>query len=331
MVTQRKIKEAAGTSMCMTQHIPHSSGEFAPVRPLSLRGRLCLALSRPALRRPVPRQMAAMDDYRAYRDASLATSWARFSDADIDGRDVLDFGCGNGPLSLFLAATRQPRSVTGVDLYPDAIARAEAALSHMDTQPTMPVRFLVGTAARIPVADAAADTLLAFDCLEHVMDPAAILAEWHRVLRPGGKALIEWYPYAGPHGPHMDSLIPIPWAHHIFGQRAMFETCERLYDDPAFQPRHWDMDGEGRKLPNKWRQWRSFAEQGYINELSARDFRRIARMAGFSIVRFDRHGVLSNRRAIAPLTRVLAHVPGLRELLTSHVIVELRKNAPGVQ
>lgn len=295
-------------------------------RAMSLRGRLCLAFARPHLKRPVPQQMARMADYQAYRDGSLSVSWARFSDADVNGKDVLDFGCGNGPLSLFLATTRAPRSITGVDLYADAIARAEASLATIDPAPAMPVRFLVGGHGGMPVADQCADTLLAFDCLEHVMDPAAILAEWHRVLRPGGKALVEWYPYAGPHGPHMDSLIPIPWAHHIFGQRAMFETCEALYDDPAFQPRHWDLDATGAKLPNKWRQWRSFAEQGYINELSTRDFRRMAKAAGFSFARYERHGVLSNKPALAPVTRALTRVPGIADLVTSHVIVELRRD-----
>jgi SAM-dependent methyltransferase len=297
-----------------------------PQIPMSLRGRLCLALSRPHLARPIPAAMAAMDGYRAYRDGSLAASWSRFSDADVDGRDVLDFGCGNGPLSLYLAATRSPRSITGVDLYADAIARAQTALAGMDSAPAMPVRFRIGGADGMPVPDGSADTLLAFDCLEHVMDPAAILAEWHRVLRPGGKALIEWFPYAGPHGPHMDSLIPIPWAHHIFGERAMFEACAALYDDPAFQPRHWDRDASGQKLPNKWRQWRSFAQQGYINQLSVNAFRGMARNAGFSIVRFDRHGVLSNRARIAPVTRALARLPLLGTFVTSHVIVELRRD-----
>jgi len=297
-----------------------------PHRPISLRGRLCLALCRPALKRPMPEQTATIDDYQAWRNAALAASWARFSDADVNGRDVLDFGCGNGPLSLFLAATRSPGSITGVDLYAEAIARAQAALARMDPAPAMPVRFLVGADSGMPVDDASADTLLAFDCLEHVMDPEAILAEWHRVLRPGGKALIEWFPYAGPWGPHMESGIPIPWAHHLFGQRAMFETAERLYDDPDFKPRHWDLDAGGNKLPNKWRQWRSFAEQGYINELSTRDFRRMTAKAGFSFVRYERHGVLSNKPLIAPVTRALSHLPLVADLITSHVIVELRKD-----
>lgn len=293
--------------------------------PLSLRGRLCLALSRPALDRPVPDSTFAIDDYQAWRSASLAASWSRFADVDVDGRDVLDFGCGNGPLTLFLAATRRPHSITGVDLYPDAITRARAALAAMDPAPAMPVAFVVGSDSHIPLGDASMDTLLAFDCLEHVMDPAAVLAEWRRVLRPGGKVLIEWFPYAGPYGPHMEALIPIPWAHLLFGQRALFEAAERLYDDPRFQPRHWDRDDRGNKLPNKWRQWRSFAEQGYINELSERAFRTIAEASGFVVERYDRHGLFSTRPALAPLFRVAARLPLIGERLTSHILVELRR------
>lgn len=293
---------------------------------LSLRGRLCLALCRPALRQSAPEAAPDADDYASWRNASLSASWARFSDAHVDGRDVLDFGCGAGPLSLFLAATRSPRSITGVDLYARDIDRARAALARMTPAPAMPVDFRLGDPARIPVDDASADTLLAFDCLEHVMEPAAILAEWRRVLRPGGRVLIEWFPYAGPYGPHMNTLIPIPWAQYIFGQRAMFEAAEALYDDPAFVPRHWDRDATGAKLPNKWRQWRSFAEQGYINELSERDFRRMAHDAGFRFTRFERHGVMSNRPGIAPVSRIAAHLPGIGPFITSHVLVEMQRD-----
>ena len=296
----------------------------APARPHSLRGQLCYALARPALRRPVAAQTAAIAEYQAWRDSTLAASWSRFSNADINGRDVIDFGCGNGPLSLYLAETLRPKSLTGVDLYADAIDRARVALATMS--PTMPVQFLVGDANEIPAPDQSFDTLLAFDCLEHVMEPEVILADWHRVLRTGGKALIEWFPYQGPWGPHLESLIPIPWAHFLFGQRAMFEAAEALYDDPAFQPRHWDLDPSGNKLPNKWRQWRSFAEQGYINELSTTAFRRMVAKLGFSIVRYERHGILSNVRAIAPITRALSHIPLIGDYLTSHVLVELRRD-----
>lgn len=278
------------------------------------------------LKRPVAAETAAINDYQVWRNASLAQSWARFSDADVDRRDVLDFGCGNGPLSLFLAATRDPESITGVDLYVEAIERARAALAVMEPQPAVPVRFIVGGADGMPLAEAAYDTILAFDCLEHVMEPQAILGEWARVLRPGGKVLIEWFPFRGPFGPHMDALIPLPWAHVLFGERALFEACEALYDDPAFQPRHWDLDARGEKLPNKWRQWRSFSEQGYVNELTTAQFRAMAAKVGFRFIRFERHGLFSSRPSLGRFTRVLARIPWLGEYLTSHVIVELQKN-----
>lgn len=277
------------------------------------------------LGRPVAAQTAAIEDYQAWRNASLAKSWARFSDTDVDRRDVLDFGCGNGPLSLFLAMTRDPESITGVDLYVEAVERARRNLAALDPAPVAPVRFVVGGAEGMPLADAAYDSILAFDCLEHVMEPEAILAEWARVLRPGGKVLIEWFPFRGPFGPHMDALIPIPWAHVLFGERALFEACEALYDDPAFQPRHWDLDALGDKLPNKWRQWRRFAEQGYVNELTTAQFRELAAKAGFRFLRFERHGLFGNRPVLRKVTGVLARLPWAGEYLTSHVIVELQK------
>ena len=85
------------------------------------------------------------------------------------------------------------------------------------------------------------------------MSPESILRDWFRVLRPNGRCLIEWFPFKGPGGPHMESLIPIPWAHVIFGERAMFRAAEMIYDLPEFVPRHWDLDERGKKKPNKWR------------------------------------------------------------------------------
>jgi hypothetical protein len=42
----------------------------------------------------------------------------------------------------------------------------------------------------------------------------------------------------------------VPWAHYLFGQRAMFAAAASIYDDPAFVPRHWDLDEHGHKKPN---------------------------------------------------------------------------------
>lgn len=287
---------------------------------MDLRTRLCFAASRRLLRPPAERTV----DYAAYGDwrrESLSTSWSSFSDDHVRGKDVLDFGCGDGPLSIYLAHTRGPRSIVGVDLNSSAIERARESGRAL-AESGVSIEFRLGTADRIPAPDGSVDTLLAFDCLEHVMSPAEILAEWRRVLRPSGRCLIEWFPFKGPWGPHMESLIPIPWAHVLFGERAMFRAAELIYDLPEFTPRHWDLDEGGRKRPNKWRTWSTFEEQGYVNQLDVQTFCRMAGHAGFHVARLDRRGFGG------PLPRklvgsMLKDLPVVGDYFVSSVIVEL--------
>ena len=158
------------------------------------------------------------------------------------------------------------------------------------------------------------------------MAPGPILRDWYRVLRPGGRCLIEWFPYKGPWGPHMEALIPIPWAHVLFGERAMFRTAEKIYDLPGFVHRHWDLDADGRKKPNKWRAWSSFEEQGYINKLDMPTFENLAQTAGFRIDRLELHsfGGSNLRRLIG---RTLMNLPWIGEYFVSYATIELVRGA----
>jgi 2-polyprenyl-3-methyl-5-hydroxy-6-metoxy-1,4-benzoquinol methylase len=183
---------------------------------MGLRSSLLFELSRRRLPPPAVRTV----DYGAYQDwrrSHLAASWSAFAAADLRGKEVLDFGCGDGPLSLYLANSQLPARIIGVDLDPIAVGRARAALAERPAPSSVEVEFRQGTVDRVPLDDCAVDFVVAFDCLEHVMDPLNILREWHRVLRPGGRCLLEWFPYKGPWGPHMEALIPVPWAHVVFG------------------------------------------------------------------------------------------------------------------
>ena len=228
---------------------------------MTLRSALLFELSRRLLTTPAQRTV----DYEAYQDwrrHSLSGSWKAFADSDVQGKDILDFGCGDGPLSLYLATTKSPKSVLGVDLDPVAIERAKRARDGVQLPENLRVEFKVGSEHGLPLPDSSVDTIVAFDCLEHVMSPLPIFRDWYRVLRPGGKCLVEWFPYKGPWGPHMESLIPVPWAHVLFGQEAMFRAAARMYELPEFVPRHWDLDAQGQKKPNKWCKWSSFQQQG---------------------------------------------------------------------
>jgi len=258
-------------------------------------------------------------DYQAWRAATLRDHYERyFAQVDLTGRDVLDFGCGDGGLSLHVAA-KGVRSITGIDLKAELIdaARARAATLRPAAQP----RFVAASDQRsIDLPDANLDVILCFDVLEHILEYEAIVREWVRVLRPGGRVLILWVPWLHPYGPHINSLVPIPWAHVLFSQRVLLDTCARVYDLPEFEPKLWDLDEHGRKKPNKWRELDRLPA---VNRLTIRRFERLCREVGLAIERAQYRGFGGG--ALAWCTHALTRVPGVRELFTSHTVYELRK------
>lgn len=97
---------------------------------------------------------------------------------------LLDLGCGPGHWSARLAEHYGARSrVTGLDLAPGMLE--EARRRHGDR-----ARWLCADAAALPLADARLDLVFSNLALQWCPDLEGTLAELHRVLRPGGRALI---------------------------------------------------------------------------------------------------------------------------------------------
>ena len=93
-----------------------------------------------------------------------------------EGSLVLDIGCGEGTHSYRLAE-RFGFAVVGVD--PVGVPAA-----------TQRVRFLRGAAEALPVEDESVDLVWCRDVLVHVADLERAYAEFHRVLRDDGRALV---------------------------------------------------------------------------------------------------------------------------------------------
>lgn len=106
----------------------------------------------------------------------FAAQWAQ-------GRRVLDAGCGAGYGAALLAASGA-QSVLGVDIAPEAIAYARAHYS--------------GSALSFAVADVAAwdgptasfDLVVSFEVIEHLEEPASLVAAARRLLAPGGLFIV---------------------------------------------------------------------------------------------------------------------------------------------
>jgi SAM-dependent methyltransferase len=96
---------------------------------------------------------------------------------DVRGK-VLDVGCGAGSVAKAVKRERTDLQVFGCEMSRSALAVADATPDG--------VAFKLATAERLPFADGELDFVWIFDVLEHVDDPAKVLREVARVLRPGG-------------------------------------------------------------------------------------------------------------------------------------------------
>jgi SAM-dependent methyltransferase len=144
---------------------------------------------------------------RFYRElaADSVAQLTRYT--DLGGRLVLDVGGGPGH---FTAAFRA-RGARCLLVEPD-----ETELRAAGPPPAGAVR---GDGTRLPVARDAVDVCFSSNVLEHVADPARMLAEMIRVTRPGGVIYVAFTNWYSPWGGHEMA----PW--HYLGAR----YAERRY------------------------------------------------------------------------------------------------------
>lgn len=95
-------------------------------------------------------------------------------------KDVLDVGTGSGHAARSLA--RLGHRVRGTDLAEGMVARAREHASQMTNPPV----FEIGDAVAPAFGDHSFDAVVNRFVMWTLRDPKAALAEWFRVLRPGG-------------------------------------------------------------------------------------------------------------------------------------------------
>jgi SAM-dependent methyltransferase len=112
--------------------------------------------------------------------AMLRTLDALFRTCIPEGGRVLDAGCGR---SLFTEIRpRWPFRIVASDVDHDLMCARQAEFRD--------VRFLVGEACPLPFAPASFDAVFAGELIEHLPDPVPGVAEFRRVLRPGGTLIL---------------------------------------------------------------------------------------------------------------------------------------------
>ncbi len=100
---------------------------------------------------------------------------------ELNGKTVLDVGCGGGILSESMAVTGA--TVTGIDLGEKALKVAQ--LHSLETGVAVNYR-LVAVEKFAEEMPASFDVVTCMEMLEHVPDPASIILACSRLVKPGG-------------------------------------------------------------------------------------------------------------------------------------------------
>ncbi len=132
------------------------------------------------------------------------------------GERVLDVACGTGIAARLAAQQVGPNgSVTGLDMNPGMLAVARTA-----APPELSIEWHQASADDMPLPDGAFDVVLSQMGLQFMPDKLAALREMRRVLRPGGRLVLDM---PGPMGETFAAMAEA-MERHISPQAAGFVT-----------------------------------------------------------------------------------------------------------
>ena len=131
---------------------------------------------------------------------------------------LLDAGCGDGGVARLLRD--RVREVTAIDVEPSPVWRDQPGLT-----------FTVGDAEKLPFGDSSFDLVHSKDSLHHMDAPERALAEYRRVLKPGGSVLIvEANRFNPVFYPHMTLVL----GHEHFTRRRFRELVRAAFPAARF-------------------------------------------------------------------------------------------------
>ena len=131
---------------------------------------------------------AFFDDLDEYRFDKLRYLPQLVDFNGLRGQTLLEVGCGIGTDLVRFA--RGGALVTGVDLSATAI---DLARRNFQEHGLEPVELRVANAEALPYPDASFDHVYGHGVVQYTADPARLVRECHRVLKPGGTAVFMVY------------------------------------------------------------------------------------------------------------------------------------------
>ncbi|HET8622590.1 MAG TPA: class I SAM-dependent methyltransferase [Gemmatimonadales bacterium] len=179
-----------------------------------------------------------------------AQEWLEFADllGVRAGSAVLEVGSGSGGPAVYLAAKRGCR-VTGVDINEHGVRNAAALAESRDLAER--TRFEVVDANQpLPFPPNSFDAVVSNDAMCHLRDRLAVLRDWHRVLRPGGRALFTDAMVLTGVASHEELAVRSSIGFYLFVPPG---ANERLLETAGFAVREVrDVTGNAEEVARRW-------------------------------------------------------------------------------
>jgi ubiquinone/menaquinone biosynthesis C-methylase UbiE len=169
---------------------------------------------------------------------------------DLEGMDILDFGCGTGSTTVAIAERASGSRITALDIDRSSLEIAAMRLAHhgLDGHVGLCQIAPVTATTALPLRSASFDFVMMNGVLEHVVPFSTrenVILETWRVLRPNGRLFISETPNAlWPLDRHTTGLPLIPWLPSALAHRvavAFGRHCEQT-----------NLDARGRRGMTYW-------------------------------------------------------------------------------
>ena len=140
--------------------------------------------------------------------------------------DLLDCGCGTGPMLTMLHQKYPDKHYTGIDLTPKMIEVAKR-------KKLKGVELVVGDCENLPFADNSFDVVICCESFHHYPNPQDFFHSVYRVLRPGGRLILRDMTMDSAAVRWFCNTIEMPLAHligkgdvRIYGREDIGELCK---------------------------------------------------------------------------------------------------------
>ena len=136
-----------------------------------------------------PEGAVGLERARRMNESNRALTEAAFATLALDkARYLLEVGPGNAALSMPYLEAHPQLAYTGLDYAPDMVAQATEL--HRRWVDAGRASFVEGHAEAIPFGPQTFDRIVTVKTLYFAANPAAVLAEYARVLQPGGRLVL---------------------------------------------------------------------------------------------------------------------------------------------